>query len=116
MVEASPAGANIWTFEANQAVDCDKVELKTFKPTGRFFDDTQFLTKLFNVRTHPGIRESSYIPPVENSGSVDDRESNAKDIVPPEKKEVVALNFYKYRVDKNSMRITFMALPYSQQI
>jgi len=50
-------------------------------------------------------------------GSVDDRESAGnKDVVAPEKKEVVALNFYKYRVDKNSMRITFMALPYSQQI
>jgi len=91
--------------------------LKTFKPTGRFFDDTQFLTKLFNVRTHPGIRESSYVQAADSMGSVDDRESAGnKDVVAPEKKEVVALNFYKYRVDKNSMRITFMALPYSQQI
>ena len=67
------------------------------------------------MRTHPGIRESSYITPADASGSVDERESGAaKDAPSPEKKEVVALNFYKYRVDKNSMRITFMALPYAQ--
>jgi hypothetical protein len=30
---------NIWTFEENQAIETERVELKQFKPTGRFFDD-----------------------------------------------------------------------------
>ena len=30
---------NIWTFEENQSIETDKVDMKPFKPTGRFFDD-----------------------------------------------------------------------------
>ena len=29
----------IWTFEENQAAEIDRVDMKPFKPTGRFFDD-----------------------------------------------------------------------------
>jgi len=52
---------------------------------------------------------------MDNTASVDERDSGvAKDAAAaPEKKDIVALNFYKYRVDKNTMRITFMALPFS---
>jgi hypothetical protein len=29
----------IWNFQENESVETDKVELKTFKPTGKFFAD-----------------------------------------------------------------------------
>ena len=50
----------IWTYEANQSVETEKVDLKPFKPTGKFFDDVQTLTRLFNIQTHPALRESTY--------------------------------------------------------
>ena len=31
---------NIWTYEHNQAIETDKVEMKAFKPLGRFFEDS----------------------------------------------------------------------------
>ena len=31
-------------------------------------------------------------------------------------REIVALNFYKYRLDKASLRVTFLCLPPAQQI
>ena len=31
---------NIWTFDSNQTIETDKVDMKPFKPTGRFFEDT----------------------------------------------------------------------------
>ena len=30
---------NIWTYEDNQAVKTELVDMKPFKPTGKFFDD-----------------------------------------------------------------------------
>jgi hypothetical protein len=33
-----------------------------------------------------------------------------------ELKEITALNFFKYRLDKNSLRATFMCLPSAQII
>ena len=30
---------NIWTYEDNQALKTDSVDMKPFKPTGRFFED-----------------------------------------------------------------------------
>jgi len=30
---------NIWTFEENEAIETDRVDLKPFKPTGKFFED-----------------------------------------------------------------------------
>ena len=30
---------SIWTFNDNESVETEKVDLKPFKPTGRFFDD-----------------------------------------------------------------------------
>lgn len=51
---------NIWTFEENQRIETDKVDMKPFKPTGRFFDDVQLLVRMFGTKTHPALRESSY--------------------------------------------------------
>ena len=30
---------SIWTFEENESLETDKVDMKPFKPTGKFFDD-----------------------------------------------------------------------------
>ena len=51
---------NIWTFEENDAIETDKVDMKPFKPTGRFFEDVQTLVRMFGTKTHPALRESSY--------------------------------------------------------
>jgi hypothetical protein len=29
----------IWNFKDNESVETEKIDLKPFKPTGRFFDD-----------------------------------------------------------------------------
>ena len=50
----------IWTFEENQSVETERVDLKPFKPTGRFFEDVQTLVRMFGIKTHPALRESSY--------------------------------------------------------
>ena len=104
---------NIWSYEHNQAIETEKVEMKTFKLVGRFFEDSQTLVRMFGVITHPSIRESSYIQKDSELASVDENASQLKEA---EKKEVIALNFYKYRLDKNSLRITFLCLPPAQQI
>jgi len=105
---------NIWSYEHNQAIETDKVEMKTFKPQGRFFEDSQTLVKMFGVITHPSIKESAYVQRDSELASVDENASQLKEA--ESKKEVIALNFYKYRVDKNSLRITFLCLPPAQQI
>lgn len=64
--------------------------MKTYKPTGKFFTDSQFLVKLFNIQTHPAIKESTYKP--KGTGLLDD-------------KEVTGLNFYKYRLDCNTLKV-----------
>jgi hypothetical protein len=101
---------NIWTYDHNQEIETEKVEMKTFKPVGRFFEDSQTLVKMFGVLTHPSIKESSYITPSNELASVDENTSQLKDQT-DSKKEVIALNFYKYRIDKNTFRITFLCLP-----
>ena len=50
----------IWTFEENQAAETEKVDMKPFKPTGRFFEDVQNLVRMFGIKTHPALRENSY--------------------------------------------------------
>lgn len=50
----------IWQFKDNEYVETDKIELKSFKPVGKFFEDVQFLTKHFSVKTHPALNEANY--------------------------------------------------------
>ena len=69
--------------------------MKTYKPTGKFFTDVQFLVKLFGVQTHPSLRESTYKP--KGTAILDD-------------KEISVLNFYKYRLDCNSLKILSLTL------
>ena len=51
---------SIWNFEENEALETDKVDMKPFKPTGKFFEDVQLLVRMFGMKTHPGLRESTY--------------------------------------------------------
>jgi len=69
--------------------------MKTYKPTGKFFTDVQFLVKLFGIQTHPAIKESTYKP--KGTGILDD-------------KEVSVLNFYKYRLDSNTLKVCSLTL------
>jgi hypothetical protein len=39
----------IWNFQDNEAIDTEKAEMKTYKPTGKFFTDSQFLINLFKI-------------------------------------------------------------------
>ena len=104
----------IWTFEENQAAETEKVDLKPFKPTGRFFEDVQTLVRMFGIKTHPALRESSYRgADSQNAGAVANTDaSHEKQPL----REILALNFYKYRLDKASLRVAFLCLPSSQNI
>lgn len=93
---------SIWNFKDNEVVEAEKIDLKPFKPTGRFFEDVLTLTKLFNIKLHPSLRESTY------------RESkDSHDEMPDDQiiREITALNFTKYRLDRNSLRVMFLCLP-----
>ena len=61
---------SIWTFEENQGIETEKVDMKPFKPTGRFFEDVQTLVRMFGIKTHPALRESSYRQELPSNGSV----------------------------------------------
>lgn len=99
---------SIWTYSENQSIDTDKVDLKPFKPTGKFFDDVNTLIKLFGIKTHPALRLSTYR---NDHGGSSHQSHNEED-----GKEVAALTFYKYRLDKNTLRATFLCLPSAQII
>lgn len=64
--------------------------MKSYKPTGKFFTDVQFLVKHFGIQTHPSLRESNYKP--KGNGILED-------------KDVAVLNFYKYRLDCNTLKV-----------
>jgi len=59
----------IWTYEDNQAVKTELVDMKPFKPTGKFFEDVQTLVRMFAIRTHPALRESTYRPSDQGSNN-----------------------------------------------
>ena len=63
---------NIWTFEENECLETDKVDMKPFKPTGKIFDDVQTLMRMFGTKTHPGLRESSYREMSDNVSQADE--------------------------------------------
>lgn len=52
----------IWTFKDSEAVDTDSVDLKTFKATGKFYDDIELACKLFGIRVHPALKPIVYTP------------------------------------------------------
>lgn len=85
----------IWNFQENEAIETDKAEMKTYKPSGKFFTDSQFLVNLFKIQTHPAIKESTYKP--KGTGMLDD-------------KEISVLNFYKYRLDCNTLKVMQLSI------
>ena len=97
---------NIWTFEENDGIETEKVDMKPFKPTGRFFEDVQTLTRMFGTKTHPGLRESSYREIQDNTSQAEEHAT----------RDITAINFFKYRLDRNSLRTTFLCLPSAQTI
>lgn len=85
--------------------------MKPFKPTGKFFEDVQTLVRLFNIKTHPALKESAY----RNEQSANDSNANQSQEEVAQR-EIVSLNFFKYRLDKASLRVTFLCLPAAQNI
>ncbi len=73
------------------------MDLKAFKPQGKFYEDADTICKLFNIKTHPALRAPAH---PENE----------------EQKEVTTVNFNKHRIDKNSMKVLFYTLPASPNV
>lgn len=96
----------IWTFPDNESVETDKVDMKPFKPTARFFDDVITLTKMFNIKIHPALRESTYVQ------KQDENEQQHEEAI----RDITALTFNKHRLDRNSLRTMFICLPPAQNI
>lgn len=107
----------IWTYEDNMAVDTEKADLKPFKATGKFFEDVQTLVRLFGIKTHPALRESSYRSEEAKAQQSHAQTSNVNESQEePPVREIVTLNFFKYRLDLNSLRVCFLCLPAAQNI
>jgi hypothetical protein len=57
----------MWNFKENDAVETDAIDVKGFKPTGKFYEDVDSLCKTFNVKKHPALRN-----PQQHSGEGSD--------------------------------------------
>lgn len=67
---------------------------------------------MFSIKTHPALRESTYRPnDATVNGSVINESTDEQ-----QQREIVALNFFKYRLDKASLRVTFLCLAPAQNI
>ena len=62
--------------------------------------------RLFGIKTHPALRESTYRsePPAGGSNANESQEEHTM-------REILALNFYKYRLDRASLKVAFLCLP-----
>jgi hypothetical protein len=49
----------IWQFKDNEAAETDAIDMKPYKGTGKFFDDVETLSRMFNIKVHPALK-----PPV----------------------------------------------------
>ena len=50
----------IWTFKDNDAIETDSVDLKTFKPVGKFYDDIETLANMLKIKVHPALKPVVY--------------------------------------------------------
>ena len=51
----------IWTFSENdQAETVDSPELKAFKPTGKFYEDIENVSKIMGIKVHPALKPPQY--------------------------------------------------------
>jgi hypothetical protein len=90
----------MWNFKENEAVETDSIDVKSFKPAGKFYEDVDSLCKTFHVKAHPALR-NPHQPSGEGSEEV---------------KEVSQITINKHRIDRNSMRVLFFSLPASPNI
>ena len=97
----------IWTFRECEAVETDAIDLKAFKPVGKFYEDAEALCKTFNIKVHPSLRNPNHA-----SGSADGGAATAHEEV----KEISQITVNKHRIDRNSMRVLFFSLPASPNI
>jgi hypothetical protein len=44
-------------------VETEGVDLKAFKPIGRFYEDIDTLTKMLNLKVHPALKPTVYAAP-----------------------------------------------------
>lgn len=75
--------------------------MKPYKPSGKFFQDVATLVKLFNIQCHPAIKESTYKP--KGNSTLEDKEINV-------------LNFYKYRLDCNTLKVISLSINHQSVI
>jgi hypothetical protein len=57
--------SKIWTYKESESAETDNIDIKTFKPTGKFYDDIETLTRTFGVRVHPALKPK---PPAHQEG------------------------------------------------
>ena len=52
----------IWQFKENEAVDTSEVDLKQFKPVGKFYEDVEVLAYMMQIKVHPALKPPHYEP------------------------------------------------------
>jgi hypothetical protein len=51
----------IWTFKENELCETDLVDIsKTFKASGKFYEDVELLSRLYNIKVHPALKPLNY--------------------------------------------------------
>ena len=50
----------IWQFKDNDNAETDGVDLKLFKPVGKFYDDIETITRMLNLKIHPALKPAVY--------------------------------------------------------
>ena len=46
----------IWNFRESDSVETDSIDLKAYKPLGKFYEDADNISKLFGIKLHPALR------------------------------------------------------------
>ena len=96
----------IWTFKANERVQCPDIEPKQFKSTTNFYEDVEMLCKNLQIKVHPALKKPVKPQSVESSARTEEKKEEES------KKEHNQLIFNKHRLDKNSMKVLFFLLPF----
>jgi hypothetical protein len=104
---------NIWTFKANDQQACADIEPKQFKTTSNFHDDIEMLCKNLSIKVHPALKKPGK-PMTPSEESKDGDSKPAEEEIKP--KELNTINFYKHRLDKNTLKVLFFLLPYYPNI
>ncbi len=62
---------------------------------------------MFNIKVHPALKPVVYSSTEEHAASANEEQKHH---------ELNTINFYKHRIDRNSMRVLSLALPASPNI